>query len=176
MNVRRVLVIVVAVLAVAALAQAAWWWPQLPERVASHFDMADRVNGWMSRTGFLAVTVVLQVLIAGLFLGLPLLIERLPDALINVPHKDYWLAPERRRSTLAHMSAGLMAVGCATLLLLLVIFQGIFALNASLARGGAGDGTPVLELPVPFLALMGLYLAAVAGCLVWMLGRFRKPA
>ena len=76
MVVRRVLAIVVAVLAVAALAQAAWWWAQLPERVASHFDMADRVNGWMSRTGFLVVTVLLQVLMDGLFLGLPLIIER----------------------------------------------------------------------------------------------------
>jgi hypothetical protein len=179
---RRTLLISVTLLLAAAVAQAVWWWPRLPERMASHFDLADRVDGWMGRQAFLVVTLGLQALMAALFLALPLLIGRLPDALINLPHKDYWLAPARREASLAHASCAVLAIGCATLLLLLVIFHGVYALNAELARGAgtaaaeAGTGAaPQLDLPVPFLALMGLYLVTVAGTLVWLLRRFRRP-
>src|SRR5262245_44660873 len=47
----------------------------------------------------------------GLTVGTPLLlalpgwlIQRVPLSMINLPHKEYWLAPERRASTLAFMT------------------------------------------------------------------------
>jgi hypothetical protein len=191
MSLRRGLLILVALLAVAGVAQAVAWWPQLPERVASHFDLSNRVDGWMGRTAFLVLTVGLQVFLAVLFIALPVLLERLPDSLINLPDKDYWLAPARRSGSLAHMSSGLLAIGAATLMLLLVVFQGIFELNARLARddlagGRPADGAPAggataagatleLSLPLPFLVVMALYLLTVAGVLAGMFRRFRNP-
>ncbi|HTE05316.1 MAG TPA: DUF1648 domain-containing protein [Planctomycetota bacterium] len=182
MVMRRVLLNLIVVLALAAVAQALYWAPQLPERVASHFDLSDRANGWMGRSAFLVTAIALHVFLAGLFVALPLLLDRIPDALINMPNKDYWLAPVRRRQSLAHLSSGLLAIGCATLVLLLVIFQGVFALNARLAReaaAGATDGgaaAPQLSLPLPFPAVVVLYLVAVGFALTWMLRSFRKPA
>jgi len=184
MPLRRVLVLVMSVLALALFAQALYWGPQLPERMASHFDLQNRVNGWMSRNGFLALTVGVEALMTVMFLALPLLLERIPDALINLPHKEYWLAPPRRAESLAQMSSGLLAIGCATLSLLFVIFHGIFALNADMARQAAGQAAgrasgsdaAAPDLSLPFLPLMGIYLAAVGGVTVWMLRRFRKPA
>lgn len=152
---------------------------QLPERMASHFDLSNRVDGWMSRTPFLALTVGLDVLMAGVFLALPALLGRIPDALINLPHEDDWLAPSRRAESPARMATGLLAVGVATMLLLLVLFQGVFALNAELARATAAGGAVAprdLVLPLPFGALMGGYLLAVAVALAFMLLHFRKPA
>jgi hypothetical protein len=181
MVLRRALTELMALLTLAALAQLLFWGPQLPDRVASHFDLNDHVNGWMDRTPFLVITALLPVLMAGLFLGLSLLIARIPDALINLPHKDYWLAPSRRAESLAHTASCLLAIGCATQLLLLVIFEATFELNADLeshaaSAGGAAGTVPQLVLPLPFLAVMGLYLATVATLIAWMLWRFRKPA
>jgi hypothetical protein len=181
MVLRRVLMVLMGALTLAALAQALYWGPQLPDRVASHFDLNDRVNGWMDRTPFLVLATVLPVLMAGVFLLLPLLLDRIPDALINLPNKDYWLAPSRRAESLARATSGLLAIGCATMLLLLVIFQSTFALNADLpsqpaAAPDAAGVVPQLVLPLPFLAVLGVYLATVAIVLVWMLRRFRKPA
>ncbi len=180
MPLKRVLTLLMCLLALALFVQVAYWWPQLPERIASHFDLDNRVNGWMSRTEFLAVTLGLDVFMAGMFLVLPLLLEKIPDALINLPHKDYWLAPPHRAESLAHMASGLLAIGCTTLLLLLVIFQGLFALNAEIARGTGGDASgsgavAAPDLSTPFLPLMGAYLFAMMAVVTWMLWRFRKP-
>jgi uncharacterized membrane protein len=173
---RRVLLVVLLLLAAAALAQALYWAPQLPERVASHFDASDRADGWMGRSSFLVLLAVLHAVMLAVFIGLPLLLDRLPDALINLPDKSYWLAPERRAISMRHVGDSMLAIGCATLLLLLVIFQAVYALNADLARGlSGGSGVPELVLPLPFVAVMGLYVAVVAAVLARMLLRFRPP-
>lgn len=74
---------------------------RLPDPVASHFVASGVANGFMPRgfyRGFMLVIVV----------GLPLLttafthaLLRRPDARINLPRSDYWLAPQRRSQTVA---------------------------------------------------------------------------
>ena len=41
-------------------------WQQLPARVATHFDLANQPNGWMSREGSLAFSLLMGIFIAGL--------------------------------------------------------------------------------------------------------------
>ena len=41
-------------------------WDQLPTRLATHFDLAGRPNGWMSPNGFLAFTLVTITVIAAI--------------------------------------------------------------------------------------------------------------
>jgi hypothetical protein len=43
---------------------------------------------------------MLQLGIAVMFLGLGRMIGALPNSLINIPNKEYWLAEERRSETL----------------------------------------------------------------------------
>jgi uncharacterized membrane protein len=177
MLVRRILMLLLALLALVALGQLLYWAPQLPDRVASHFDLSNHANGWMDRTPFLVLTGGVELLMAVLFGALPLLLGRIPDALINLPHKEYWLAPARRSESIARVSSSLLGVGVATMVLLLVIFQGVFALNAGLARASAnGSATQEVVLTLPFIALMAGYLGAVAIVLASMVWHFRKPA
>src|SRR5690349_6137471 len=75
--------------------------PHLPDKVASHFGMDGKPNGWMLRSDY-----VLYMGAAGV--GLPLfilaiysLLSIIPKQLINVPNRDYWFAPERRAETAA---------------------------------------------------------------------------
>lgn len=82
-----------------SLGQHAWYWPQLPDRVATHFGIDGQPNDWMSRTSS-------TLMLCGIQLGLPLflagvmsLANRLPDSMINIPHREYWLHPDRRAAT-----------------------------------------------------------------------------
>jgi uncharacterized membrane protein len=72
----------------------------LPERVATHFDGHGTPNGWMSSRQYLTFSLLFGA-------GLPLFIVALSWALrfapggLNVPHREYWLAPERREVVFA---------------------------------------------------------------------------
>ncbi|HXZ60089.1 MAG TPA: DUF1648 domain-containing protein [Steroidobacteraceae bacterium] len=88
----------------------------LPEVVASHFDGAGRVNGYMRRAPYIATLMVILVL--------PLLVVIVtnralaaPNARINLPNREYWLAPERRDETIRFISGE-----TSTLASLLIIF------------------------------------------------------
>ena len=73
----------------------------LPEVVASHFGSSGAADGYMPRGTYIALLLVLIV-------GVPLLLALLPAAVagsggknLNIPNREFWLAPERRASTLA---------------------------------------------------------------------------
>ena len=83
---------------------AAYVWfsaAQLPERVATHFGVGGEPNGWMTRAGHVRFTLVAGVAIPAFVLGVFALVRYCGDAGLNIPHKAYWLAPERRQETIA---------------------------------------------------------------------------
>jgi serine/threonine-protein kinase len=139
-------------------------YPRLPDSVASHFDGAGRSNGFQSRSMFLAFHAGAIVLVTAIFLLLPALLHRIPPGLINMPRRDYWLAPERRESSIALMAMLLTWFGVATLALLTVVME--LVLRANLP-GGSGRLSPVL-----MWALLGAYFLFVAGWLALVFARF----
>jgi len=73
----------------------------LPPIVASHFSASGAANGFMPRG-------IYTVLVIALVIGAPLLLALVPAAAagkgarsLNIPNRDYWLAPERRDATIA---------------------------------------------------------------------------
>ncbi|HUN93614.1 MAG TPA: DUF1648 domain-containing protein [Burkholderiaceae bacterium] len=77
----------------------------LPALVASHFDAAGHANGFMPRTPYMGVMVALVVVVGLVIAIVPAMALRRPDARIHLPHRDYWLAPERRDATIATLTA-----------------------------------------------------------------------
>ena len=57
MSVGRVAVIYLGLLSLAIL-QAAWYYPRLPETVASHFSGSGIPDGWMSKQSFLLIELM----------------------------------------------------------------------------------------------------------------------
>jgi serine/threonine-protein kinase len=74
---------------------------QLPLRVASHFNSAGTPDGWMLRNSYLwsmaGIAFGMTVSVVGAFYS----VRFFSPSLINLPHRDYWLAPERREETFA---------------------------------------------------------------------------
>jgi uncharacterized membrane protein len=97
--------------------------PQLPEKVASHFDAEGNANGWSSREEFLLIMAATVLGSFTVFAVISLVMGKVPVSLINVPRKSYWLAPERRESTIALLRSWLAVFGIATQLLLMAIFE-----------------------------------------------------
>ncbi len=127
----------------------------LPERLATHFGEDGEANGWMTRAGHVRF-------ILGFGLGVPLfilavsaMVARLGGKGLNIPNRDYWLAPERRAQTLAFMQRRLVWFAC-----LLVLF---FALINHLILS-ANTQTPVRLSPALFWPSIALFLGAMV---VW---------
>jgi uncharacterized membrane protein len=143
----------------------AYHYPQLPQKMASHFDGAGRADGWSSKQSFLTTYAITTVGMAALFLLFAGLIPRLPVRMINLHNKDYWLAPDRKVATCRWIATWLLWMGNATLAFLAAIFH--LTIRANLG--------PRRELGSATGWLLGVYGAFVLLWSVWVLFRFRRP-
>jgi uncharacterized membrane protein len=119
-------------LVLVSVVEAVLQWNSAPSRVPSHFDAAGHANAWSSRDDFFMLQVAVSLGIGALFIGITWLLKFTPASLINLPNKNYWLAPDRRDETMERLASYLDVFGCATVALLLVVF----ALAARAGRGG----------------------------------------
>jgi serine/threonine-protein kinase len=81
---------------------AAYVWgtaTQLPERVATHFGASGQPNGWMTRAGHVQFTLIFGLIVPAFVVGIFAAMRFFGDRWLNIPRKDYWLAPERRQET-----------------------------------------------------------------------------
>jgi hypothetical protein len=96
---------------------------RLPERVATHFDFRGQPDGWMSSQGYLAFMTVFGLVFPLVPAALCLLVRLLPDSLINLPHREYWLAPERRDETAGYLVGHMLWLSCMMSGLTIVLHQ-----------------------------------------------------
>jgi uncharacterized membrane protein len=145
--------------------QAIVYYPQLPAQLASHFDAAGRPNGWSSKSAYFALQAFIVLVLTLCFAALPSWLERAPARLLNLPNKDYWLAPERRAATMARVASALTWFGCAVLAFIVVVTSLVIDFNLGHRR----------VLPAtPIWALLG-GIAVCTVVLVLRLGR-RPPS
>lgn len=135
------------------------YYPYLPENVASHFGAGGVANGWMSKKGFAAFSIVFPIVIATIMLAVQASISmmaRMPASMINFPNKKYWLAPERKDESLAfvipRVSRFMLVVGAATIGLLAVVT--VQAMRANLQPEPRLTG---------FWPVLAVYLVLVVG-------------
>lgn len=101
----------------------AFYYPRLPDPMASHFDFSGQADNFMSKERFAIIYMCMQMGFAVLFVLLGRFLYVVPDALINVPNKAYWLADQRRLQTIKTMETMLAWLGLGTLALMLIIFH-----------------------------------------------------
>ena len=94
---RRIAQTILFTLPLVAAVHMAVYYPQLPERMATHFGPNGQADGWMSKSAFTAFFLIMITFMTALMSGIGTLIRVLPPEMINLPNKEYWLAPERRR-------------------------------------------------------------------------------
>ena len=138
----------------------------LPERVASHFGPNGLADGWMTKTSLIGLHIGLQAATAGLLLAIAKYGRHLPDSLLNMPHKDYWLHRDRRRETFDYTEGLLTCIAGLTVIFLAGVFHLVYQANV--------DGTNRLSARWFWPLLIG-YFALLIWLIVRMSLRFRLP-
>ena len=138
---------------------------QLPERVASHFGAGGAADGWMTRGGYLRTFAWIVAGTSALFAACAWFTPRIPSGGVNLPERDYWLAPERRGQTNRRIQDYLLGMAAATNVLYLAMLQLTVVANA-MAEPRLGPA---------FWVTMAVYMGFVLVWTVrWVLAR-RRP-
>ena len=138
----------------------------LPIQVASHFGRTDQPNAWTPRDTYVAIMVgaatLLPLFLVVLIAGLPRIFPRA----VNIPNRDYWLAPERRARSLAALADFGWAFGCLLTLFIVGVHWVVVVANTSVPA----------QLPHrPFQGLIAGFIAAMCIWTIALCLRFRRP-
>jgi uncharacterized membrane protein len=142
-------------LALYAAIHFSYYYPLLPEVVASHFNGRGAANGWQTKTAFFAVLVGVSVLAAVVGFGVPKIISVLPADLINLPNKRYWLAPEHVAETLEFLNGYFAWFGCAIFLILILTSD--YAVQSNLHPENPPDPSRLWYILAGFLTFMMIW-------------------
>ncbi|MFM7056265.1 MAG: DUF1648 domain-containing protein [Planctomycetota bacterium] len=147
---------------IVTLLQHGIYWRLLPERVATHFGADGVPNDWMNRTPATLVLGGFQLVFPLVLLSVVRLLKWIPNGLINIPHREYWLATERREASLAWLEGPMSSIAGLTAVLMVTTSHLTFRANMQSGR---------LE-EIPFFVCLILYLAATFRLVFRILRRF----
>lgn len=136
----------------------------LPTLVAAHFDAAGHANGYLRRGPYVAILLLITVVVPLLVVIIPSRALSHPDARVNLPNRDYWLAPERREATVRFLSRQMVLF--AWLLVVFLCYTQWLVVRANAL-------TPPMLDSRAFLTGLVLFLACTLFCIVRLARRFR---
>jgi len=142
-----------------AIAQMLYFNSRIDKAIAAaHFAPGDP-SGWHTKVPFFVLYLLVAALGLWLAFGLSFVFARLPAHVINLPNREYWLAPARRDQTVRQIADYFAWIGSATVLLVLVELQILLTTSLSL--------NPHVQ-PLVVVVPVVVYLPLV----VWMFARF----
>ena len=148
-----------------AFIQIAYYYPKMPDVVASHFDGLGAANDWSSRNGFFGLYAALLLLLVVVFIYVPSWSEKRARFGMKIPNREYWLAPERIEQTRQFFRCQVMLIGVLHLSLMIIVMQ--LAIQANFNQ------IPQLHPGIGWA--LGLYFVILIAWLVHFYRHFRKP-
>jgi uncharacterized membrane protein len=153
----------IAAAAVFTSADMARLYPQLPDKVASHFDAAGAASGWSTKQEFMWSGGGTFGGLALFLCVLPAILRITPKSLINLPDKDYWLGPEQEVATRQFITTWMLWFAALVLWFLAMLFHSVMVANLQ----------PQPQL-ISVWWLLGGFLVALAVMLFAIFRRFRR--
>ena len=138
----------------------------LPPRMASHFNAEGIADGFMSKESYTYTMLAVVVGVPGLLALMPLVLGKLPPSLINIPHREYWLAPENRADTFYTLNLWMRVFACFLLIFLSYVHWLVIQANAQ----------QLPAVPASDFYLGSIFLLVLSG--IWsilLLRRFKLP-
>lgn len=134
----------------------------LPPVVASHFGPGGAANGFTSKSTYTAFMLALVIAVPALIGFSAMFVRILPPRLINLPNRDYWLAPERRTATLDSLSS--MSLVFASALVVFMCFVHWLVVQANAVQ-------PATLTEAPLFAGLGVFGVVTV---LWLIALFRR--
>lgn len=154
-----------SLLIVASVPQHYYYYTQLPDVVATHFGADGKPNDWMSRLNATLLVGGIQTLLPLFLLGVSWLSAKLPESMLNIPNREYWLRPDKREATLSHMQLLMSWIAVLTTAFMAVMSHLVFLANRD---------SVALNIALASTALV-IYLAFVFTIAFSSVRRFRLP-
>jgi uncharacterized membrane protein len=138
----------------------------LPAMVGAHFNQSGAANGYLSRDFYVRFMLIFVMVLP---VALNLLVNRvlrLPATRLNIPHREYWLAPERRAQTVERLQRHMRFFGVLLSAFLCYVHWQVVRANAH---------TPPLLDNVRFSTGLATFMAALVAWIVVLRRNFRPP-
>ena len=148
-----------------AVTQIIYYYPRMPEVVASHFDGLGAPNDWSGKNGFFGLYAAILVMLVVIFIFVPGWSEKRRHFAMKIPNRDYWLAPERLAQTRAFFRHQMMIMG--------VIHVGLAIYAIQLAILANLTEQPRLHPGIGWA--LTLYFVILIAWLIHFYWHFRKP-
>lgn len=139
----------------------------LPGVVASHFGPGGVANGFMSKNTYELFMLALVVGVPALLASFPRLLRIVPPQFVNLPHREYWLAPERRAATLEILTS--FSLWFAMVLAVFLCFCHWLVIQAHATQ-------PPKPPKICFFAGLGLFSAVTLAWVTLLFRRFGRPS
>ncbi len=142
------------------VAQFLYYFVNLPETVAVHYNFSGAPDYWLTKNSFAIAELFILLLIVSLFTIVSLILEKSPESLINLPNKQFWLATERRRETFEYIAQSFDWLALILTALMIALNQLIFRAN-------------ILAQNISFAELASVLAILLTTIIVWLL-KFRS--
>lgn len=136
-------------LIILAIMQVIYYFPRMPETLASHFDGLGDPNGWSSKIVFFAIYAAVLLLTIFIFVVFPDKFIKSSGQGIKIANKEYWLAPERREATIKFYRSYFLLFGIANAMLAILTIQ--FVIHANFKQQPRLDSAIVWVLVLYFI-------------------------
>ncbi len=156
MQSKTLLKLIVFVLIAVVIGEVYYYYPLLPQKMATHFDASGKPNGLSDKSTFFLLWVGVLVVVMGILGGITVWLDKMPVALFNLPNKDYWFAKERRDHTFRLIRKYMNLINLSTAIFLLLMLH--LTIMANLKPGPALGGEFWLIFIVYFIGVVGLSL------------------
>jgi len=148
-----------------AIIQIVFYYPRMPDVVASHFDGLGAPNDWSGRNGFFGLYAAMLAILILVFVYAPRWSEKRARFGMKIPNREYWLAPERLDQTKAFFQRQMLVMGVVHLSLAIFTVQLVIQANF--------DQAPRLDHSIAWA--LGLYFVILLIWLIYFFRYFRKP-
>jgi uncharacterized membrane protein len=109
--------------------EALYFYQLMPVKTATHFNIYGQPDGWSSKSTILLINTAVVILFALIFRIIILFTPKIPEGLINLPNKHYWLSEKRKIDSYQKINNFLFWIGDITLLFFLLLFYLIYKSN-----------------------------------------------
>lgn len=141
-----------------------WYWPLLPDPMATRFNEQGQPTGWMAKLPATLISAALLTILPLFLIGSSLVIRWLPISMINLPNREYWLAEERREETIQWITTWMLWLTVSVTLLMVAINHLTFIANR--------DNTPISLFLM--WGMLGLFVFSILVFLLFVFRRFRR--